>query len=96
MHTLHNLKCDMQLSLLKTLARTHHMTVSKVKKRYKAELVVNDKKYSVLQVSIPRQDKKPLGRYIVGMGHQGTPRGQSEELLSRTSRACTKATSELL
>ena len=36
------------------------MPLPKVVKKYRAEKVVGDKKYKVLQVCIPRQDKKPL------------------------------------
>ena len=60
MHTLGKLKWVMETSLLKTLATKHKMVTSQVVKKYKAELVVNGKKYSGLQVVIPRQNKKPL------------------------------------
>jgi hypothetical protein len=60
MYTLDKLKRVMEISLLKTLAVKHKTTTSQVVRKYKAELVVNDKKYSGLQVTIPRQDKKPL------------------------------------
>jgi group II intron reverse transcriptase/maturase len=60
MHTLSQLRWVMQTSLLKTLAHKLKMSVPRAQRKYKAELMVNDKKYSVLQVSIPRKDKKPL------------------------------------
>ena len=60
MHTLKKLKWVMEISLTKTLAHKFKMSVTKVYEKYGAELVVNDKKYKGLQVSIPRQDKKPL------------------------------------
>ncbi len=60
MHTLNKLEWTMRTSLLKTLATKHKVSVPKVAKKYKAELVVNDKKYKVLQVTLPRQGKKPL------------------------------------
>jgi hypothetical protein len=60
MHTLSKLKWVMEVSLTKTLANKYKMTVSQVREKYSAELVVNGKKYKGLQVSIPRQDKKPL------------------------------------
>ncbi|SRR6266496_351858 len=58
--SLQKLKWVMEYSLLKTLANKFRMPLPKVVKKYRAEKVVNDKKYKVLQVSIPRQDKKPL------------------------------------
>jgi hypothetical protein len=60
MHALGKLKWDMQVSLLKTRACKHRMPVSRVQKKYKAELAVHGKKYSGLQVILPRQEKKPL------------------------------------
>jgi hypothetical protein len=36
------------------------MPASRVREKYKAELVIDGKKYQGLQVVIPRQDKKPL------------------------------------
>jgi group II intron reverse transcriptase/maturase len=60
MHTLSKLKWVMEVSLTKTLANKYKMTVSQVREKYSAELVVNGKKYKGLQVSRPRQDKKPL------------------------------------
>ena len=60
MHTLKGLKWVMETSLTKTLANKFKLSVAKVYENYGAELVVKDKKYKGLQVSIPRQDKKPL------------------------------------
>lgn len=60
MHSLSKLKWVMETSLTKTLACKYKMSVSKIREKYSAELVINDKKYKGLQVSIPRQDKKPL------------------------------------
>ncbi len=60
MHTLQKLKWIMEISLTKTLAHKFKVSVVKVYEKYGAELVVKDKKYKGLQVSIPRQDKKPL------------------------------------
>lgn len=60
MHTLSKLKWVMEVSLTKTLAHKYRVSVTKIREKYEAELVVNDKKYKGLQVSIPRQDKKPL------------------------------------
>jgi len=58
--SLQKLKWIMEYSLLKTLANKFRMPLPKVVKKYRAEKVVGDTKYKVLQVSIPRQDKKPL------------------------------------
>lgn len=58
--SLQKLKWVMEYSLLKTLANKFQMPLPKVVKKYKSETVINDKKYKTLQVSIPRQDKKPL------------------------------------
>jgi group II intron reverse transcriptase/maturase len=58
--SLQKLKWTMEYSLLKTLANKFRMPLPKVVKKYRAEKAVGDKKYKVLQVSIPRPDKKPL------------------------------------
>jgi len=58
--TLGKLKWLMEISLHKTLASKFKIPVTKVASKYKAELVVEGKKYSGLRVIIPRQDKKPL------------------------------------
>ncbi len=60
MVALHKLKWVMQVSLIKTLASKCKMTAAQVVRKYEAEIVVKDKKYKGLRVSIPRQDKKPL------------------------------------
>ncbi len=60
MYTLGELKRYMELSLLKTLAAKHKMSVKKVAKKYKATIKVRDKEYKVLQVTIPREGKEPL------------------------------------
>jgi group II intron reverse transcriptase/maturase len=60
MHSLHKLKWAMENSLTKTLAHKLKVSVSKIYEKYGTELTVDDKKYKGLQISIPRQDKKPL------------------------------------
>jgi group II intron reverse transcriptase/maturase len=60
MTTLGKLRWVMHTSLLKTLASKFRTPVSKIVKKYEAEVVVNEKKYKVLQIMIPRKDKKPL------------------------------------
>ncbi len=59
-HSLHRLKWVMENSLSKTLAHKLRVPVSKIYAKYGTELTVDDQKYKGLQVSIPRQDKKPL------------------------------------
>ena len=60
LHTLSKLKWVMQQSLTKTLATKHKTSASKVYKKYKVELDVEGKKYKGLQVTVPREGKKPL------------------------------------
>ena len=60
MHTLIKLKWVMETSLTKTLATKFKAPVPKIYEKYGAKLEVKDKEYKILQVSIPRQDKKPL------------------------------------
>jgi len=60
MHTLHKLKRYMELSLLKTLAAKHKSTVNKVAEKHKTTIEVKGKEYTVFQVAIPREEKKPL------------------------------------
>jgi group II intron reverse transcriptase/maturase len=60
LHTLSKLKWVMEQSLTKTLASKYKISVSKVYKKYKAELDVEGKKYKGLQVTVPREGKKPL------------------------------------
>ncbi len=60
MHTLSKLKWIMETSMLKTLARKFKVSVAQIAKKYKTKLTVDDKEYVVYQVTIPRQDKKPL------------------------------------
>jgi AI2M/AI1M-like, HNH endonuclease/Type II intron maturase len=60
LHTLNKLKWIMETSLLKTLALKLKVSVTQVVGKYRAELVVNGKKYKVFQAVIPRQDREPL------------------------------------
>jgi len=60
LHTLGKLKWIMEVSLTKTLALKHKMSVRKIYKKYRAELDVNGKKYKGLQITVPREGKKPL------------------------------------
>lgn len=54
------LKWDMERSLTKTLAAKLRISVKQVYERYHATLIVEDKPYQGLQVTIEREDKKPL------------------------------------
>jgi hypothetical protein len=60
LHTLQKLKWIMETSLTKTLARKHQLSVRKVYGKYKANLEVDGKTYKGLQVTVPREGKKPL------------------------------------
>ncbi len=60
MYTLGQLKWIMERSLTMTLAHKFKVSVPKIYEKYGAELEVDGKKYKGLQVTIPRQDKKPL------------------------------------
>ena len=60
LHTLHTLKWVMEISLAKTLARKHQISVAKVYRKYKANLDIQGKMYKGLQVTVPREGKKPL------------------------------------
>jgi hypothetical protein len=60
LHTLQKLKGVMEISLTKTLAHKHKLSVRKVYQKYQAELDINGKKYKGLQAIVPREGKKPL------------------------------------
>ena len=60
MCSLAKLKRCMEISLLKTLAAKHKMSVKKIAEKYKATLTVRDKEYKVFQVKVPREGKEPL------------------------------------
>jgi hypothetical protein len=60
LHTLQHLKGVMEQSLAMTLARKHKTSVRKIMNQYKAELVVDGQIYKGLQVTVPREGKKPL------------------------------------
>ena len=60
MYTLGKLRWIMETSLTKTLAHKFKVSVPRIYEKYRAELVIEGKKFKGLQVSIPRQDKKPL------------------------------------
>ncbi len=60
LHRLNRLKWIMQQSLAKTLAVKLHLTVKKVHEKYSTTWMVNGTTYKGLQVTIPREGKKPL------------------------------------
>ncbi len=60
LHRLHALKWTMEQSLTKTLAHKHKTTVAKIYKNYKTQAKVDNRKRSVLQVTVPREGKNPL------------------------------------
>lgn len=60
MHTLGRLKWIMERSLTMTLAHKFKVSVPKIYEKYGAMLEIDGKEYKGLQVTIPRQDKKPL------------------------------------
>ncbi len=58
--SLQSLKWIMEQSLTKTLAHKHKTTVANIYQKYKRSLMVEKKTYKVLQVTVPREGKKPL------------------------------------
>ena len=60
MFHLKELKWIMEISLTKTLAAKYKLPVGKVYEKYGTTLMVQGKKYKVLQASVPREGKSPL------------------------------------
>lgn len=60
LRTLAKLKWVMEQSLTKTLAAKHKISVRKVYQKYQVMLDISGKIYKGLQVTIPREGKKPL------------------------------------
>lgn len=60
LHRLNSLKWIMEQSLAKTLATKLKVTVKKVHKKYGTTWMVDGKAHKGLQVTIPREGKKPL------------------------------------
>ncbi len=60
LHTLQKLKWVMEISLAKTLARKHQISVAKVYRKYKVNLDIQGRRYKGLRVIVPREGKKPL------------------------------------
>jgi group II intron reverse transcriptase/maturase len=59
-HRFRELKRVMEISLTKTLAHKHKVTVPKVYEKYGTTLKVQDREYKGLQVSVSREGKPPL------------------------------------
>jgi hypothetical protein len=60
LHTFQQLKPVMEQSLTKTLAAKQKTSVQNIYKKYQKEMEAKEKKYKVLQVTVPREGKKPL------------------------------------
>lgn len=60
MDSLKSLKWTMEQSLTKTLAHKHKTTVANIYAKYKTSLGVGGRTYKVLQVTVPREERKPL------------------------------------
>ena len=64
----------MEVSLLKTLASKHKMSVKKIAEKYKATIKVQNKEYKALQVIVPQEGKEPLvatsGGIPLHVGHR--------------------------
>ncbi|HEU5375335.1 MAG TPA: reverse transcriptase domain-containing protein [Ktedonobacteraceae bacterium] len=60
MASLNSLKWVMEQSLTKTLANKHKTSVADIYAKYKTSLNADGKTYKVLQVTVPRDGKKPL------------------------------------
>lgn len=60
LYTLSRLKWDMERSLTKTLAAKEQIPTLQVYRKYQATIMVEDKSYKGLQVTIEREGKKPL------------------------------------
>lgn len=83
MTRLHKLKNVMGLSLMKTLAVKHQTSVSQIRKKYRSEIMVEGKKYVVLQVQLPRKEKEPLTATWGGIPLKWDIRATLEERPSR-------------
>jgi hypothetical protein len=60
MYRLDNLSWVLETSRLKTLAKKHGTSMPAIANKYRATSVVGDKKYTGLQVKIPREEKRPF------------------------------------
>ena len=89
LHTLQKLKRIMEISLTKTLAHKHKMSVRRVYEKYKTNLEVCEKTYKGLQVQRPTRRKEAtrryMGRHPTYMGCQSVHSGSA-----RTTRVWRK------
>jgi len=60
LNSLNSLKWIMEQSLTKTLAHKHKTTVANIYTKYQTHISVDGKTYKALQVTVPREGKKPL------------------------------------
>lgn len=68
LHTLHNVKRDMEESLVRTLASKYRTTCTKIYQRYGTTIQTGEGAYKVLQVMVKRQPpKKALTAYFGGV-----------------------------
>ncbi len=67
LHTLSLLKRVMELSLVKTLAKKFKTTCQKIYKRYRTTIDTKDGTYKVLQITMERDDNKPLITHFGGV-----------------------------
>ena len=89
MNQLRDLKRVMEISLTKTLAAKHKLSVSRVYGKYGAKLVVEGKEYKGLQAQILRPDKKPL---IATWGGVSLKRNMKATLREQTPKIYSKRT----
>jgi len=59
-HWLYKLYWDMETSLLRTLARKHHSTITEMARNYKTEVMTEHGPRKCIQAVIEREGKKPL------------------------------------
>ncbi|WP_416212317.1 group II intron reverse transcriptase/maturase [Nostoc sp. DedQUE09] len=67
LHTLSSLKRVMELSLVKTLAHKFKTTCQKIYKRYRTIIDTKDGTYKVLQITMERDNNKPLITHFGGV-----------------------------
>lgn len=60
LHCMSHLKYTMETSLVKTLAGKYKTTCSKIYRKYGTTITIPEGSYKVLQVLVPRENKRPL------------------------------------
>jgi hypothetical protein len=96
MFHLSKLKRIMEISLTKTLAAKYKLPVVKVYEKYGATLMVQGKKYKVLQASVPREGKSPLVATWGGIPLKRNMKATLEERPSRLYGSRTELVQRLL